>query len=186
METTQGSGAKSGFKNTMFVVLSAAVIGLGAYGISEHRSKKRIKEDLTAQMAEVQRQSAQTCDIIEQNLAAINEREGIIFSAAEGETGTTSAERITQSIAAIEGVLKKNREMIAELKTLVGERDKKLQRFERNIAKMEKRLKDYKEHTDMLTERTKELQDELVLASQMQASSIDELLLREQQVFGDC
>src|ERR1051326_5037596 len=155
METTTGSGErKGGFKTFMLVLLGAGVIALGAYGISEHKQKERFKEDLKTQVAMLEQKNSRTCEAIENNLADISVKEGILPSPAGKEVNSTSEERIARSISAIESVMKKNRELIASLKTTVGERDKKLLRFEKQMARLDKRINDYRTQTQTLTAQT--------------------------------
>jgi hypothetical protein len=184
METTEtGSGEKKGgFKNFMLVFLGAGVIALGALSISEHKQKNRLKEDLKSQITLAEEKNMKTCEAIENNLSEISAKEGILPAPAGKEVNATSEERIQRSIKAIETVMTKNRELIANLKNTVGERDKKLLKFEKQMARLDKRLKEYKTQTESLTAQTESLQKDLSLANQMRETIADELALKEKDL----
>jgi myosin heavy subunit len=184
METTENTGSgesRNRLKNTTLVILGAGVIALGAFGFYERNQKEKYKEDLKTQISELQQKSVSTCQAIENNLAEINAKEGLLPAPGK-ETNSTSEERIQKNIAMIEHVMKKNHELIESLKTSVGERDKKLLRFQKLMAKLDKRLNDYKTKTETLTAQTESLQKDLDDANKMRESISAELAQKQKEL----
>ncbi|MBI3501363.1 MAG: hypothetical protein HY063_06170 [Bacteroidetes bacterium] len=187
METTQessntGSGAKRGLNITILLLLCVGLIGAGAFGIYERMQKNKYKEELKIQTGDLQSKNAKTFSTIENNLAELNAREGILAPPLGKETSGTYEDRIARSINALETVMKKNHEMIDNLRAQVGAKDTRIQRFEKQMAKISKRLNEFKSKNESLTVQIESLQKDLDMANQMRSSISDELALRKKEL----
>ena len=117
---------------------------------------------------------------IDQNLAAIQEREGLIkntINARNREGSFDPEDKINRQIEIIERIMQQNRDLITSLNTELNIKDDKLQDYRKTEKNLWVRINEYKDIVDALNEQNEILYKDLEMKEFEKASL--ELALQE-------
>jgi chromosome segregation ATPase len=150
-------------KSLVIVILTVFTVGAGYMAYNQMRKNNELRDVLGLKEANAE-YVAQVFQEIENNLAEIRSREGIIvqhLSPEEFTETSTPEERIYLEIAAIETLNNENNRLIDELNNSLMEKDSQVKGLKRSSAAMKKRLKEYKTRTEVLVAEAAALREEL-------------------------
>lgn len=158
--------ASSGYKNkkniTIFI-LGLVILVIGFIAIQQNREKAKLMSDyqLEKNAAAYQKQAFQ---LIEDNLAEIRMREGIIEANLQNPelTGNLSQEeKIQQEIKMIEMIMEKNKALIADLNLKIDQQNGDLLKYKKIINQTNKKLDSFKQEVATLMAINEGLQSDL-------------------------
>lgn len=163
---TAGLGIRNK-KNIIIFVLSIIVIVAGFVAFQQNREKKLLISDYQIERNASEAYLNQTFKTIEENLAEIRMREGIIESNLNNPemNGAQSPEdKIQHEIQMIESILEKNRALIAELNLKIDSQNSELIKYKNTIATTNKKLDTFKQEVANLMAMNEGLQNDLNVA----------------------
>jgi uncharacterized coiled-coil protein SlyX len=150
-------------KSLVIVILTVFTVGASYMAYNQMSKNNALKEVLGLKEANAE-YVAEVFQEIENNLAEIRSREGIIvqhLSPDEFTETSSPEERIYLEIAAIETLNQENNRLIDNLNATLSEKDFQLDGLRKSSMAMKKRLKEYKSRTEILVAEADALREEL-------------------------
>lgn len=172
METQKFSKDATGFggtsnKNIVIFILSLVLIVVGFIAVQQYTIKEKLASDYQVERNASEAYLNQTFQTIEDNLAEIRMREGVIESNLENPetTGNLSPEeKIQKEIQMIEMIMEKNKALIAELNLKIDGQNSDLNKYKNTIAATNKKLDSFKQEVANLMAMNEGLQNDLNVA----------------------
>ena len=164
-EDTYKRNAK--IKNAVIFTLSLLLLVIGFIAFQQNRENTKLISDYQIERNASEVYLNQTFQTIEENLAEIRMREGVIESNLENPESDgklSPEEKIQSEIKMIEQIMEKNKALIAELNTKVDSKNADLVKYKRSIAQANKKLDSFKQEVADLMAVNEGLQNDLSTA----------------------
>lgn len=184
-QTTEQKRRKSEerLKSLVIVILAVVAIGAGYYAYDQYHKKEVLAEQLGIESKNSERVIA-TFEQIEENLAEIRSREGVIARNLSPEqlADASHEDRIFNEIAAIEALTAENNRMIDELNKTLDDKNTQLAWYKKSSADLNRRVTEYKTRTNILMAEAEALRDSLTTSGKRTESMRIALDYKENEV----
>lgn len=169
METQKFSNETNGLsygnkKNIAIFILSFVIFVIGFVAIHQYHEKSKLVTDYQIEKNTAEKYMEQTFQAIEENLAEIRMREGIIESNLNNPEiagNLSTEEKIQQEIKIIESIMEKNKALIAELNLRIDNQNSDLIKYKKTIDQINNKLDSFKHEVANLMTINEGLKNEL-------------------------
>jgi len=162
--TEETARRQSIIKNVIIFSLSLLLLFVGFIAFQQNRENTKLIADYQLERNASEAYINQTFQTIEDNLAEIRIREGVIESNLENpetDGNMSPEEKIQNEIKMIEQIMEQNKALVAELNVKVDSKNADLVKYKNTIAQANKKLDSYKEEVANLMTMNEGLQSDL-------------------------